>query len=84
MEYGSLETAARRRLTDAEMRWNAELIEAEWSQQRRGSASAATPATPASATDPPSSNASGCNNPYSRNASGCNSSVAHEVQGLSF
>jgi len=51
-EYGSLEPAARRRLTDAEIRWNAELIEAEGLQQRRGSASAATPATPAAATAP--------------------------------
>ena len=39
MEYGSLEPAARRRLTDAEIRWNAELIEAEGLQQRHGSAS---------------------------------------------
>ena len=37
--YGSLEPAARRRLTDAEIRWNAELIEAEGLQQRHGSAS---------------------------------------------
>ena len=36
MEYGSLEPAARRRLTDAEIRWNAELIEAEGLQQRHG------------------------------------------------
>ena len=47
-----LEPAAWRRLTDAEIRWNAELIEAEGLQQRRGSASAATPATPAAATAP--------------------------------
>ena len=40
------------RLTDAEIRWNAELIEAEGLQQRRGSASAATAATPAAATAP--------------------------------
>ena len=39
MEYGNLEPAARRRLTNAEIRWNAELIEAEGLQQRRGSAS---------------------------------------------
>ena len=38
-EYGSLERDARRRLTDAEIRWNAELIEAEGLQQRHGSAS---------------------------------------------
>ena len=38
-KYGSLEPAARRRLTDAEIRWNAELIEAEGLQQRHGSAS---------------------------------------------
>ncbi|MDA8583980.1 hypothetical protein N9L68_07085 [bacterium] len=38
-EYGSLERAARRRLTNAEIRWNAELIEAERLQQRHGSAS---------------------------------------------
>ena len=38
-EYGSLERAARRRLTDAEIRWNAELIEAGGLQQRLGSAS---------------------------------------------
>ena len=39
MEYGSLEPAARRRLTASEIRWNAELIEAEGLQQRHGSAS---------------------------------------------
>ena len=39
MEYGSLEPAARRRLTDAEIRWTAELIEAEGLQQRHGAAS---------------------------------------------
>ena len=49
IQYGSLELAARRRLTDAEIWWNAELIV----EERRGSASAATPATPASATYPP-------------------------------
>ena len=38
-KYGSLESAARRRLTDAEIRWNAKLIEAEGLQQRHGSAS---------------------------------------------
>ena len=38
-KYGSLERSARRRLTDAEIRWNAELIEAEGLQQRHGSAS---------------------------------------------
>ena len=38
-KYGSLERAARRRLTDAEIRWNAELIEAEGLQRRHGSAS---------------------------------------------
>ena len=38
-EYRSLERAARRRLTNAEIRWNAELIEAERLQQRHGSAS---------------------------------------------
>ena len=37
--YGSLATAARRRLTDDEIRWKAELIEAEGLQQRHGSAS---------------------------------------------
>ena len=37
--YGNLDPDARRRLTPAEIRWNAELIEAEWRQQRRGSAS---------------------------------------------
>ena len=40
-EYGSLERDARRRLTPAEIRWNAELIEAEGLQQRRGPASSA-------------------------------------------
>ena len=38
-EYGSLERDARRRVTPAEIRWNAELIEAERLQQRHGSAS---------------------------------------------
>jgi hypothetical protein len=52
MEYGSLQPAARRRLTDAEIRWNAELIEDEKLQQPRGSASAPPPATPADATPP--------------------------------
>ena len=52
MEYGSLQPAARRRLTDAEIRWNAELIEDERLQQPRGSASAPPPATPADATFP--------------------------------
>ena len=37
MEHGSLEPAARRRLTDAEIPWNAELIEAEGLQQRTSS-----------------------------------------------
>ena len=41
-EYGSLAPAARRRLTDAEIRWNAELIEAEGLQQRRGGSTAAS------------------------------------------
>ena len=50
MEYGSLEPAARRRLTDEEIRWNKALIQAESKQQRRGPASAATAATPAAAT----------------------------------
>ena len=52
MEYGSLEPAARRCLTDEEIRWNKVLIQAEGRQQRRGSASAATAATPAAATAP--------------------------------
>ena len=52
MEYGSLELAARRCLTDVEIRWNKVLIQAEGRQQRRGSASAATAATPAAATAP--------------------------------
>ena len=52
MEYGSLQPAARRRLTDAEIRWNAELIEDERLQQPRGSASAPPPATPADAQFP--------------------------------
>ena len=38
-KYGSMERSARRRLTDAEIRWNAGLIEAEGLQQRHGSAS---------------------------------------------
>ena len=37
MEFGSLEPAARRRLTDAEIPWNAELIEAEGLLQRTSS-----------------------------------------------
>ena len=40
-EYGSLEPSARRLLTDAEIRWNAGLIEAGGLQQRRGPASSA-------------------------------------------
>ena len=48
MEYGSLACAARRQLTDKEIRWNAWMIEAE-------GATPATPAaaTPAAATAPP-------------------------------
>ena len=34
--YGNLDPDARRRLTPAEIRWNAELIEAEGLQQRHG------------------------------------------------
>ena len=52
MEYGSLEPAARRCLTDEEIKWNKVLIQAEGRQQRRGSASAAIAATPAAATAP--------------------------------
>ena len=52
MEYGSLEPAATRCLTDEEIKWNKVLIQAEERQQRRGSASAATAATPAAATAP--------------------------------
>ena len=40
--YGSLGPDARRPLTDDEIRWNAELIEAEGLQQRRGGSTAAS------------------------------------------
>ena len=52
IEYGSLESAAKRCLTDEETRWNKVLIHAERRQPRRCSASAATAATPAAATAP--------------------------------
>ena len=53
MQFADLmKTAARRCLTKAEIRWNAAFIEQEAEEQRRGSASAATPATPAPDTAP--------------------------------
>ena len=53
MQYADLEeTAARRCLTEEEIRWNAALMEQEAEEQRRDSASAATPATPAPDTPP--------------------------------
>ena len=52
IEYGSLESAARRCLTDEEVRWYKVLVQAERRQPRRGSASVATAATPAVATAP--------------------------------
>ena len=52
IEYGSLESAAKRCLTDEETRWNKVLIHAERRQPRRCSASVATAATPAVATAP--------------------------------
>ena len=52
IEYGSLESAAKRCLTDEDIRWNKVLIHAERRQPRRCSASVATAATPAAATAP--------------------------------
>ena len=53
MQFADLmKTAARRCLTKAEIRWNAAFIEQEAEEQRRGSASAATPATRAPDTPP--------------------------------
>ena len=53
MQFADLmKTAARRCLTKAEIRWNAAFIEQEAEEQRRGSASAATPATRAPGTPP--------------------------------
>ena len=52
IEYGSLESAAKRGLTDEGIRWNKMLIQAERRQPRRCSASVATAATPAVATAP--------------------------------
>ena len=66
-EYGSLEPAARRRLTNEEIRWNAEMIRNEGATPAtpaaataptRGSASAPAPATPAAATAPTRGSAS--------------------------
>ena len=53
MQYADLkETAARRCLTEEEIRWNAAFMEQEAEEQRRDSASVATPATPAPDTPP--------------------------------
>ena len=53
MQYADLkETAARRCLTEEDTRWNAAFMEQEAEEQRRDSASVATPATPAPDTAP--------------------------------
>ena len=81
-EYGSLEPAARRRLTNEEIRWNAKMIRDDGGNS--SNASSCNSSYSWICVGSRSSNASGCNSSYSwicvgsrsSNASDCNSSYS--------